>query len=54
METADLTDRELLVMVRQESEGIKSELLELQKVRQAARGYRDKRKSPTRFLDTIR
>lgn len=54
METANLMDRELLAMVKVESAGIKSELLELQKVRQAASGYRDKRRSPPRFLDTVR
>jgi len=54
METVDLIDRELTVMVRAEGENIKTELLKLQDVRQAAKGYRDKIKSTPRFLDTIR
>jgi len=54
METVDLIDRELIVMVGAEGENIKTELLKLQDVRQAAKGYRDKIKSTPRFLDTIR
>ena len=54
METVDLIDRELTVMVRAGGENIKTELLKLQDVRQAAKGYRDKIKSTPRFLDTIR
>jgi len=54
METVDLIDRELIVMVGAEGENIKGELLKLQDVRQAARGYHDKIKSAPRFLDTIR
>jgi hypothetical protein len=54
METVDRIDRELIGMVRAEGENIKTELLKLQDVRQAAQGYRDKIKSTPRFLDTIR
>jgi len=54
METVDLLDRELIAMVGVEGENIKAELLKLQDVRQAAKGYRDKIKSTPRFLDTIR
>ena len=54
MGAAELMDRELMDMVKDQSRGIKSELLEVQKVRQAARGYKDKRKSPPKFLDTKR
>jgi hypothetical protein len=54
MGTADLMDRELTGMVKEQSEDIKSELVELRKVRQAARGYGDRMKSPPRFLDTTR
>ena len=54
METVDCIDRELIVMVRAEGENIKTELLKLQDVRQAAKGYGDKIKSTPRFLDTIR
>ena len=54
METVECIDRELIVMVGAEGENMKTELLELRDVRQAARGYRDKIKSAPRFLDTIR
>ena len=54
MVTADLIDRELMGMVKEQSEDIKSELVELQKARQAARGYGDKMKSPPKFVDTTR
>ena len=54
METVELIDRELIVMVGAEGENIKAELLKLQDVRQAAKGYRDKIESTPRFLDTIR
>ena len=54
METVELIDRELIVMVRAEGENMKTELLKLQDARQAAKGYRDKIKSAPRFLDTIR
>jgi phage-related protein len=54
METVDCIDRELIVMVGAEGENIKTELLKLQDVRQAAKGYRDKIESTPRFLDTIR
>jgi len=54
METVELIDRELIVVVGAEGENIKTELLKLQDVRQAAKGYRDKIKSTPRFLDTIR
>jgi hypothetical protein len=54
MVTVDHMDRELMGRLEEQSRGIKSELVELQKVRQAARGYGDKMKSPPRFLDTTR
>jgi hypothetical protein len=54
MVTVELMDRELMGMVKEQSKGIRSELVEIQKVRQAARGYGDKMKSPPRFLDTTR
>ena len=54
METVAPIDRELMVMVKEEGEGIKKELLNIRNVRQAAQGYKkDKRNSP-RFLDAIR
>jgi len=54
METADLMDREVMGMVKEQSEDIKSDLVEIRRVRQAARGYGDRMKSPPRFLDTTR
>ena len=54
MGAADLMDREIMGMVREQSEGIKSELVELRTVGQAARGYGDRMKSTPRFLDTTR
>jgi hypothetical protein len=54
MGAAELLDRELMDMVRAHSEGIKSELVELKKVGQAAKGYGDRMKAPPRFLDTTR
>ena len=54
MVTVDQMDREVMGMFKEQSEDIKSELVELQKVRQAARGYGDKVKSPPKFLDTTR
>ena len=54
MGTAELLDRELMGMVKEQSEDIKSELVELHNVRQAAGGYGGKMKSPPRFLDITR
>ncbi len=54
MEKADLIDRELMVMVKEEGESIKTELLRMQNVRQAARGYKEEKTYSPRFLDTIR
>ena len=53
-ETVDLMDRELMDMVKEESGGIKGELLRIRNVRQGARGYRREEGYSPRFLDTIR
>ena len=52
MTTVDLMDRELMVIVKEEGESIKAELLKMRNVRQAARGYRKDFRCPARFLDT--
>ncbi len=54
MEKADLIDRELMVMVKEEGEGIKTELLKMHNVRQAANSYKKEKGYSPRFLDTIR
>ena len=54
METIDPIDRELMVMVKKEGEGIKHELIKMRNVRQVARGYRKERRFSPRFLDTVR
>lgn len=52
METVAPLDREILVMVKEECEEIKTDLLMRQNVRQAVRGYRNDIKDTPRFLDT--
>jgi DNA topoisomerase VI subunit B len=54
METVDLIDRELMVMVKEEGEGIKKELLRIWNGRQVARDYKKEKRYTPRFLDTIR
>lgn len=54
MTTVHLMDRELMVMVKQEGEGIKKEVLKMRKFGQAARGYRGSTGYPAKFLDTRR
>ena len=54
MEKADLIDRELMVMVKEEGESIKTELLRMRDVRLAASGYKKEKGYSPRFLDTIR
>jgi len=54
METVDLIDRELMVMVKEEGESIKKELLRMRNVRQVARGYKKEKRYSPRFLDTVR
>jgi hypothetical protein len=54
MTTVDLMDKEIMVMVKQEGEGIKTEVLKTLNFRQAARGYRGSTGYTARFLDTRR
>jgi len=54
MEKVDLIDKESMVMVREEGESIKKELLKNRNVQQATRGYRKDIKYSPRFLDTVR
>ncbi|MBW2000891.1 MAG: hypothetical protein JRI30_00035 [Deltaproteobacteria bacterium] len=54
METVDCIDRELMVMVKEEGEGIKKELLKMRNVRQITRGYKKEKRYTPRFLDTVR
>ena len=46
-------DRELLIMVRGETEHFKTKLLQMSKFRQGVHGYRKGRSISPRFLDTI-
>ena len=54
METVELQDREVAAVVKQEVENIKTDLLNMRNVRQAARGYGGRVGRPARFLDTRR
>jgi len=54
MDTVEPLDRDLVVMVQQEGAGIKTDLLQRQKVRQAFKGYGSYGKYPAKFLDTHR
>jgi len=54
METVDCIDRELMVVVKEEGEGIKKELLRMRNVQQVARGYKKEKRYSPRFLDTVR
>ena len=54
METVDCIDRELMVMVKEEGEGIKKELLRMRNFRQVTRGYKKEKRYSPRFLDTVR
>ena len=52
MVKVDIMDRELVKIVAEQGEGIKTELLKIRNMRQAARGYKTKRRYPAKFLDT--
>ena len=54
MATVELLDREVTAVVKQEVENIKTDLLNMRNVRQAARGYGGRIEHPARFLDTRR
>lgn len=50
----DLMDKELVSIVSERGESIKTELLKMRNKRQAARGYQTNRRYPAKFLDTRR
>jgi F0F1-type ATP synthase membrane subunit b/b' len=50
----ELMDKHLAAIVVERRDGIKTELLKIQNMRQAARGYKSDMKCPARFLDTRR
>jgi hypothetical protein len=54
MEAVEPLDRELMAVVKQEGECIKTNLLGMRKVQQAAKGYGSNLRHPPRFLDTRR
>ncbi len=54
MMQVELMDKELVTVVSERSEGIKSELLKMRNKRQAARGYQTVTRYPAKFLDTRR
>lgn len=47
-------DKELVAIVSKQGESIKTELLKMRNMRQAARGYHTKKRYPAKFLDTRR
>ena len=48
----ELMDKELVTIVSERSEGIKTEILNMRNMRQAARGYQANKRYPAKFLDT--
>lgn len=50
----DLMDKELVAIVSEQGESIKTELLKMRNKRQAARGYQTIKNYPAKFLDTRR
>jgi hypothetical protein len=50
----DLMDKELVTIVSDRGESIKTDLLKMRNMRQAARGYQTNMRYPARFLDTRR
>ena len=54
METVEVLDREVTAVAKKEVENIKTNLLNMRNVRQAARGYGGRVGHPARFLDTHR
>ena len=54
LETIELLDREVTAVAKKEVENIKTNLLNMRNVRQAARGYGGRVGHPARFLDTHR
>jgi len=54
MAQVDLMDRELVTIVSEQGESIKTEILKMRNMRQAARGYRTNKRYSAKFLDTRR
>jgi len=54
MTQVDLMDRELVTIVSEQGESVKTALLKLRNMRQAARGYQTIKRYPAKFLDTRR
>jgi len=50
----DFMDRELVAVVAEQRDNIKSDLLEMRNMRQATKGYKSNMQYPARFLDTRR
>ena len=50
----DLMDKELVTIVSERGESIKTEILNMRNMRQAARGYQANKRYPAKFLDTRR
>jgi DNA repair ATPase RecN len=50
----EVMDRELVTIVSERGENIKTELLNMRNMRQANRGYQANKRYPARFLDTRR
>jgi membrane-anchored protein YejM (alkaline phosphatase superfamily) len=50
----DLMDKELVTIVSERGESIKTEILNMRNMRQAARGYQASKRYPAKFLDTRR
>lgn len=54
METIESTNRAIMVNIKEESESLKTRLLKIHNVRQAAKSYRKNKHHLPRFLDTTR
>ena len=54
MTQVNLMDRELVTIVSERGESIKTEILKMRNMRQAARGYQSNKRYPAKFLDTRR
>ena len=50
----NLMDKELVAIVSEQGESIKTEILKMRNMRKAARGYQTNKRYPAKFLDTRR
>ena len=50
----DLMDKELVAITTEQGENIKTELLKMRNMREAAKGYQTNKRYPAKFLDTRR